>query len=778
MRFLTVVSIRIRRTLTALAALAALCASPIALADPPTGVARLAYATGAVSFQPAGDEQWVQARINRPLIPGDRLWADNDARAEVQFGSGVAFLGEYTAVSVLNLDRGVTQLQLAQGRLNLRVRRFHRGEVIEIATPNLAFRANAPGVYRVEVDPQGETTTVLVREGDGEVYGERARTHTGRGLAFRFYGGDLSDPDVWTIEPRDDFDRWAFERDRVYDRSASARYVSPEMIGYADLDTYGTWQPEPNYGNVWFPRGVASDWAPYREGHWAWVDPWGWTWVDDAPWGFAPFHYGRWAYVSGRWGWVPGPVSVRPVYAPALVAFIGGPNFQLSVSSGPTVGWFPLAPGEVYRPAYHASREYFREVNVSNTIVNTTVINNIYNNNMNVTNVMYRNLERAPGAVTAVPTTVFAQAQPVRSNAMRVQRDQIRGVDAMAAAPVAPQAASFTGGAAAARSRPPQGVVERRTVATMPMAPASPPVEQRLQELRRQPGRTLPDAGSAQPATPALRGPDAAGAPGAARRERAAAPNIRVVNAQEAQAVPAKPAAASAPEARSSRAPRIDANVPAGAVPPPSAQPSSPAFASPPRVTPDTRDSSGRDRAPGRREERAVQPPPTPSPAPSMAAPPVAAPPVAAPAAPTAPSAAPRAPEGASRGRAEERRDVRAAPPPPTAPGAIPTAPTQAPRTQQAAPQPPVAQPLQPQRAPQAVPPVAPSASPSAEAPRPPRGAQPPAPPVGAPATPAGASATAAPPPQGRQDDTPGRGRGRGNEPEQDKETEGRAPRR
>ena len=80
-------------------------------------------------------------------------------------------------------------------------------------------------------------------------------------------------------------------------------------------------------------------------GHWAWIDPWGWSWVDDEPWGFAPFHYGRWAQFGGRWGWVPCPMRETPVYAPALVAWIGGgTGFSLSASfgGGPAVGWFPL----------------------------------------------------------------------------------------------------------------------------------------------------------------------------------------------------------------------------------------------------------------------------------------------------------------------------------------------------------------------------------------------------------------------------------------------------
>ena len=112
------------------------------------------------------------------------------------------------------------------------------------------------------------------------------------------------------------------------------------------LDDNGDWRPESSYGNVWFPH-VSAGWAPYRDGHWAWVDPWGWTWVDDEPWGYAPFHYGRWMSVEGRWGWVPGPMEVAPVYAPALVVFVGGGG-----GFGGNMGWFPLGPREVYVPSY------------------------------------------------------------------------------------------------------------------------------------------------------------------------------------------------------------------------------------------------------------------------------------------------------------------------------------------------------------------------------------------------------------------------------------------
>ncbi|WP_332825035.1 DUF6600 domain-containing protein, partial [Ramlibacter sp.] len=117
----------------------------------------------------------------------------------------------------------------------------------------------------------------------------------------------------------------------------------------------------PEHGAVWYPRTVPENWAPYRQGRWVDVAPWGWTWVDEAPWGFAPFHYGRWAQINNRWAWVPGRLAPRPAYSPALVVFAGGGN--LVVRGGPGVAWYPLAPGEVWWPAFRASPRYFGRVN-------------------------------------------------------------------------------------------------------------------------------------------------------------------------------------------------------------------------------------------------------------------------------------------------------------------------------------------------------------------------------------------------------------------------------
>ena len=167
-------------------------------------------------------------------------------------------------------------------------------------------------------------------------------------------GGDQVNYKLAAAGGADDWDQWCSSRDRREDQSQSARYVSREVSGYEDLDQYGRWENQADYGDVWYPTSVSAGWAPYREGYWAWIAPWGWTWVDEAPWGFAPYHYGRWAYVSNRWGWVPGPRGVRPVYAPALVAWVGGSRggVSFSIGAGPAVGWFPLGPREPYFPSY------------------------------------------------------------------------------------------------------------------------------------------------------------------------------------------------------------------------------------------------------------------------------------------------------------------------------------------------------------------------------------------------------------------------------------------
>ncbi|MBL8297012.1 MAG: FecR domain-containing protein [Rhodanobacteraceae bacterium] len=484
-----------------------------AYVDPPSRVARLSYIRGDVSFSPAGEDRWVNATRNRPLIRGDRLWTDRGARAELQAGNAVFRIDEGTSLQILNLDDRTAQLEITQGTLNLRVRRIYQDQIFEVNTPTLAFVVSRPGEYRIDVDRRGKHTTVAVWDGGGEAHGERANFRIREGEAIRFYDTRLRDYEVFDIPRPDEFDRFCLDRDQRYDRSISRRYVSEDLIGYSDLDEYGSWTEVTEYGNVWFPSRVSVDWAPYRDGHWIWQDPWGWTWVDDADWGFAPFHYGRWVHVRNRWGWIPGPISARPVYAPALVAFVGGSNFSVSVSTGRPIGWFPLGPREVYVPPYRASRNYFTSVNVTNTVINNTYITNVYNDyssGRNVRAVNYHNREVA-GAITAVSSDAFVNSRSVRQQRVAVDSSMVARAEVSQVAAFAPNERSIVGSGRAATAMPQREILDRAVVARTAPPAATVPFAERQAVLERTPGRGLSDDAMESLRTP--RGGPTAAAP-------------------------------------------------------------------------------------------------------------------------------------------------------------------------------------------------------------------------------------------------------------------------
>jgi hypothetical protein len=428
---------------------------------------------GNVSFQPSGTEDWAAAAKNRPVTVGDKLWTDQDSRAELQAGQASLHLGSMTALSFLNLDENILQARIAEGAINFRVREMREGDLYEVDTPNLAFTVKEAGAFRIDVNENGDGTRVMVIRGEGEI--------TAGGKTYEVHAGEqaeldgVDDPqyDVRSASAPDDLDRWASDRDLKEEHSDSAKYVSRDVPGYSDLDDYGSWREEPDYGPVWYPRTVEVGWAPYSYGYWNWVGPWGWTWVDYEPWGFAPFHYGRWAYVGGGWGWCPGPVYARPFYGPAFVGFVGGGGFGFGFGGGfgGGIGWFPLGFREPYHPWYHSSGNYFRNVNITNTrITNVNVLNNSNHNNFKYA---YANNVRA---VTAASRNTFVNGQAVNRGSMRVTEASLRGARVTNRADFSPNRSSFTG-AANARGRvsmPPASVANRPVMArTAPGAAAS-----------------------------------------------------------------------------------------------------------------------------------------------------------------------------------------------------------------------------------------------------------------------------------------------------------------
>jgi hypothetical protein len=551
-------------------------------ADPPGRVGRLSEMTGQVWLYSPSAGEWIEAVRNRPITDGDRLSTEGAARAEMRIGSTTVRLDSGTELEVLKIDDTRIELQLHNGSMTVRLRNREGVDEFSVVTDEGRFRAQRTGRYRI--DRIDETSHLTVTSGSAlyEGPGSALTVHSGQRAEFWIDRGNVAQ---YTIsEPkRDAFAAWSSARDRNDDRSASSRYVSPEMTGVEDLDRHGRWEQSEEYGALWTPRNVPVGWAPYSTGHWVWIHPWGWTWVDDAPWGFAPFHYGRWVYYRSNWCWTPGVRVHRPVYAPALVAWVGGPRVSVSVNiGGPVVGWFPLAPREAYVPSYRVSPRYVRAVNHTHAPQIASVQLHTGNPQAHVGQRDFSNRKFAH-AVTVVPTGVFTQRQPVapaarslreRHDARELTQEVARGAT-LVAAPV---------------EAPPRRTLEPRTITSPGMGNAEGPGR------RPAPGTT---AGPGNIARPWLRTDDerrgGARAPGGPEvvRITPTAPTAPAVTAPQrpqvppaaqAQApqAPQAPQAAQAPQAVNA-APAAQPVVPA---PAPAAPRSAPPAAAPPVAAP------------------------------------------------------------------------------------------------------------------------------------------------------------------------------------------------
>jgi hypothetical protein len=436
-------------------------ANAMAEGDPPGRVARLNYSEGKAAYAPAGDDEWTDADFNRPLVRGDKLWTDKGVRAELQAGSSVVRMDGRTQLTVLALDDQSAQLSVTQGTVYVRVRNLPEGENFEIDTPNLAYRAAYPGDYRIDVDAQRGVTRVTIHSGTGAVYGEKGEAlPLGGGQQITFKGRALEKVNVQEQPPQDNFDRWAAERNRREDQSVAARYVPRDLVGYQALDATGEWRNESAYGPVWYPQGMPATWAPYRNGRWEWIAPWGWTWIDEAPWAFVTSHYGRWTVVGTRWAWVPGRPGLHPIYAPALVAFVGNGNSPLAIGGKQTVAWFPLAPGEAWQPPYKATPLYISSVNA----------------NMPPLKEGAYAFQRRPEALTAISIDDFHRGKPAKGSWLRVAANALGNAQVIAP-PAMPEQRSRT---MLARSQPPATTPEIKQVTN-----SGPTVQQQIEAQRQ-----------------------------------------------------------------------------------------------------------------------------------------------------------------------------------------------------------------------------------------------------------------------------------------------------
>lgn len=394
--------------------------------DPPQGSARLAHLQGNVSIQPSGVDSWGQADNGMPVGSGDRVYTDQ-GRGELQAGPVRAYFGASSDLTLVNLNYQGVELGLAQGSAEIFSDGFEPGQGFSIQTPNGAITISGRADFRVDVYPDQQSAVVTNSPNFGVVVlngagGYQFSLPPGQSVQLSGTNPVYTQP----LEPAapDDLAVWSLAFETHRERSVSARYVSAEMEGYDELDNSGDWQPESDYGPIWFPH-VEAGWAPYHNGHWVNRPFYGWTWVAEEPWGAAPFHYGRWVQMRGRWGWIPGAREQHPVWSPAQVVFAGG----VQVGGVGVSVWFPLGPGEAYKPWYPCSPQYIDRVNITNihesrvVHVQTTYVNIV--NVTNVTNVTYVN--RTVG-VTAMRQEDFAAGHSAQAAAVKVDPRQIEHV--------------------------------------------------------------------------------------------------------------------------------------------------------------------------------------------------------------------------------------------------------------------------------------------------------------------------------------------------------------
>ena len=428
--------------------------------DPPGRVGRLAFVDGTVSFHDDEENGWSKAIVNTPLTTGDAIWTEPNSRSEVSLAGTRIRMDGSTELDMTQIDDRQVRLQLAQGRVDVKTTtQMDATQPYEIVTPRGTITLQQQGDYYVEAGSQEDPTRLGVRAGAAQIQGLNGQTLAVRPGEVGEVYGDGNSMQLKTVRaaPPAPAASWA-ARDKqvVYDQQPE--YLPVGMTGYEDLNGYGNWVNDGSYGQVWVPRSTPAGWAPYRTGHWSYVKPWGWTWIDEQPWGFAPYHYGRWANSNNRWVWVPPQREQRPVYAPALVAFVGGSELATQLGNqgrnGP-VGWFPLAPREAYVPPYSTNRDYYQRINRAARIQDRDLDDRWERAQRREAYVAGQNSVLANQRfATIVPSQAFVRSEPVQRAALKVTADQIaKAAVAPVSAPPAPTAsiAAVAGAKSAAK---------------------------------------------------------------------------------------------------------------------------------------------------------------------------------------------------------------------------------------------------------------------------------------------------------------------------------------
>jgi hypothetical protein len=465
--------------------------------DPPARVGRLSYMEGPVSQFGEGSTDWVEAQLNFPVASNTAFATGGNGRAEFELGAATARIDFGTELDVVKLDEADTDLRLPQGGLAIDLPdppADAEPVATAVTTPRGDVTLSAPGHYFIAAGTADQPTTVTVLDGSAQITDAANATFNVPAGQSGALTGESNTP-TFTIQtvPMGAFATWVKQREGLYAQGAPLPpQVPSRMTGVAQLGAYGGWESEAQYGAVWVPRSLPTNWEPYRDGHWAYIRPWGWTWIDNMPWGFAPFHYGRWIRFHDRWAWTPGAapqpgvaVVVGPVYAPALVAFASG---GIAVGAGgPIVVWYPLGWNEPYVPPYRVSRTYLEQVNIRvverpRLVEVTNVYNRIYVRGGNFDPYQQFHVGVYRDHAVAVPRTAFVSAKPVAQVAVKTNVQALRPAIRPAAVKPPP-----------ARPQPKLATAEPPKPKVLPAAKRA-PIPQKLMAPKPRPAAVRPEA--------------------------------------------------------------------------------------------------------------------------------------------------------------------------------------------------------------------------------------------------------------------------------------------
>jgi hypothetical protein len=420
--------------------------------DPPALAGRLSDISGTVSYHAAGADQWSPATQNFPVTSGNAYWTEPQASATIEIGDDVLVMDGGTELDVTTLDQSQFVASTPQGAIFLGLRDLPDGQALTVTTPRGAVQITQPGEYEIVAGDTNNPTSVTVVAGAAHITATGVDLNVTASQTAAITGSDTFQGGVAAIQ-QDQFLQTQLAKFQPPQQSAPPPPAVAQQVRYMtggqELSQYGSWSQTQQYGQLWYPNNVGADWVPYRDGHWAYVAPWGWNWVDAEPWGFAPFHYGRWINDGGRWGWMAGAPGVvygggYPVYAPALVSFVGIGGDLLAgaaigfgaglLAGGGGIGWFPLGYREPFVPWYHVSDGYFRGINRYSGL---DVRNISINNYRNITINHYSNSRFA----TVAPERAFASGARMQGLARPLPQNLLdRGRPINGRLPVTPTA--------------------------------------------------------------------------------------------------------------------------------------------------------------------------------------------------------------------------------------------------------------------------------------------------------------------------------------------------